>query len=38
MIAEAEATGREGLYEAYYWLRSYAQLIRFYLRLGKKTS
>jgi hypothetical protein len=38
VIAEAEATGREGLYEAYYWLRSYAQLIRFYLRLGKKTS
>jgi hypothetical protein len=38
VIAEAEATGREGLYEAYYWLRSYAQLIRFYLRLGKKTA
>jgi methyl-accepting chemotaxis protein len=38
VIAEAEATGREDLYEAYYWLRSYAQLIRFYLRLGKKTA
>jgi hypothetical protein len=38
VIAEAEATGREDLYEAYYWLRSYAQLVRFYLRLGKKTA
>jgi hypothetical protein len=38
VLAEAEATGREGLYEAYYWLRSYAQLIRFYLRLGRKTA
>ncbi len=36
--AEARATGRGDLYEAYYHLRNYALLIRLYLRLGKKTT